>query len=85
MKRFEFDETRVSSGQFYPTDKPGSPYIYIDSGNYGPPGFPVGAYTYTADQNDNPNTFQILCAGLDEEWGTEDDLSNFWKGTRGDQ
>lgn len=85
VKRFEFDQTRVtSSGQFYPTDKPGSPYIYIDSGSYGS-GFPVGEYTYTADQNDNPNTFQILCAGLDEEWDTEDDLSNFWKGTRGDQ
>jgi prepilin-type N-terminal cleavage/methylation domain-containing protein len=30
----------------------------------------------------NPDTFQILCAGLDEEFGTDDDLSNFWKGTR---
>ncbi|MDB4365777.1 prepilin-type N-terminal cleavage/methylation domain-containing protein [Pirellulales bacterium] len=33
----------------------------------------------------NPDTFQILCAGLDETWNTDDDLSNFWKGTRGDQ
>ena len=30
----------------------------------------------------NPDTFQILCAGQDEEFGTDDDLSNFWKGTR---
>ncbi len=30
----------------------------------------------------NPDTFQILCAGRDEEFGTDDDLSNFWPGTR---
>ena len=32
----------------------------------------------------NPDTFQIICAGLDETFGTDDDLSNFWKGTRAD-
>jgi hypothetical protein len=30
----------------------------------------------------NPDTFQIICAGRDEEFGTDDDLSNFWPGTR---
>ena len=30
----------------------------------------------------NADTFQILCAGQDEEFGTDDDLSNFWPGTR---
>jgi prepilin-type N-terminal cleavage/methylation domain-containing protein len=30
----------------------------------------------------NPDTFQILCAGADEQFGTADDLSNFWPGTR---
>ena len=30
----------------------------------------------------NPDTFQILCAGRDEVFGNEDDLSNFWPGTR---
>jgi len=30
----------------------------------------------------NPDTFQILCAGRDEEFGNDDDLSNFWPGTR---
>jgi len=30
----------------------------------------------------NPDTFQILCAGLDETFGTDDDLSNCWPGTR---
>jgi type II secretory pathway pseudopilin PulG len=32
----------------------------------------------------NPDTFQILCAGRDEIFGNEDDLSNFWPSTRGD-
>jgi type II secretory pathway pseudopilin PulG len=32
----------------------------------------------------NPNSFQILCAGGDGIFGTDDDLSNFWKGTRRD-
>jgi len=30
----------------------------------------------------NEDTFQILCAGRDEKFGTDDDLSNFWPGTR---
>jgi hypothetical protein len=30
----------------------------------------------------NADTFQILCAGRDEQFGTDDDLSNFWPGTR---
>jgi hypothetical protein len=30
----------------------------------------------------NPDSFQILCAGSDEVFGTDDDLSNFWPGTR---
>jgi prepilin-type N-terminal cleavage/methylation domain-containing protein len=32
----------------------------------------------------NPDTFQILSAGRDEQWNTDDDLSNFWPGTRQD-
>jgi prepilin-type N-terminal cleavage/methylation domain-containing protein len=32
----------------------------------------------------NPDTFQILCAGRDETFGTDDDISNFWPGTRKD-
>ena len=30
----------------------------------------------------NADTFQILCAGRDEKFGTDDDMSNFWPGTR---
>jgi len=30
----------------------------------------------------NPDSFQILSAGLDGVFGNDDDMSNFWKGTR---
>ena len=49
---------------------------------------PGGPYDAEINPNGgyyNPDKFQILNAGLDEQWGTDDDLSNFWKGTRGDQ
>ena len=32
----------------------------------------------------NVDTFQILSAGRDEKFGTDDDMSNFWPGTRKD-
>jgi hypothetical protein len=32
----------------------------------------------------NPDSFQILSAGLDGVFGNDDDMSNFWKGTRKD-
>ena len=32
----------------------------------------------------NADTFQIISAGRDEKFGTDDDMSNFWPGTRGD-
>jgi len=38
----------------------------------------------TASDFANPDSFQILCAGRDEEFGSDDDLSNFWPGTRKD-
>ena len=58
VKLFDFDQNRINANQYYPADKRGSPYIYIDASNYGNgfgdvPGF-------------NTDTFQILCAGLDE-------------------
>ena len=30
----------------------------------------------------NPDSFQILSAGADQIFGNDDDMSNFWKGTR---
>ncbi len=99
-KMFDFDESRVTSAdEYHPSGKAGSPYVYIDAGNYrydddGNPvtpeilqPFTVGGNTYTADPNANPDTFQILCGGLDETFGgtgAADDLSNFWPGTRQD-
>ena len=84
---------------YHPADKPGSPYVYLPASQYGALPY-AGASNYgamrqtTSGDNQpffnagqeyfNPDTFQILCAGLDEQWGTEDDLSNFWPGTRQD-
>jgi prepilin-type N-terminal cleavage/methylation domain-containing protein len=48
--------------------------------------YSIAANTYaprirTGSEYFNPDTFQILCAGRDEQFGTDDDLSNFWPGT----
>ena len=85
-KMFEFDQTRVDqvTGAYYPADKPGSNYIYIPHTQYVGSIAEVNPVTGTWF---NENTFQILCAGQDETLATtsDDDLSNFWKGMRGDQ
>ena len=89
-----------NSGAYHPSGKSNSPFLYIDATNYGTtftfsdfaltkpmPGGPYSSVPRTPGGTDwhNPGKFQILNAGLDEQWGTDDDLSNFWKGTRGDQ
>jgi len=49
-------------------------------------GDPTPFYNVGSETNEffNTDTFQILCAGRDETFGTDDDLSNFWPGTRRD-
>jgi prepilin-type N-terminal cleavage/methylation domain-containing protein len=122
-KLFDFDSSRISSGEYHPSGKPNSPYIYIRSGTNpadgygqitsGVSGAVYGSYkpqvqiTASGTACFNPDTFQILCAGRDEIWDedcnlngvldsgedlnrnnqldrSEDDLSNFWPGTRQD-
>ncbi len=99
-KLYDEDASRVDprSKAYHPSGKPNSPFIYIDASNYGQtfvhsdvagvfeiPGGPYQAEVDSSGAFHNPGKFQILNAGLDEQWGTDDDLSNFWKGTRGDQ
>ena len=105
---FDFDKSRINiaTGGYCPSGKPESPYIYIPSSQYAGSIAEINPVTGTWY---NPDTFQILCAGIDEVWLNEDlnnndgldagedtngngeldqsddDLSNFWKGTRGDQ
>jgi prepilin-type N-terminal cleavage/methylation domain-containing protein len=99
-KLFDFDSSRISSGTYFPSGKPSSPYIYIKSGTgltdgYGVIGSGTASYSFgpntyrpevqvtlSGTQFFNPESFQILCAGRDEQWPSEDDLSNFWPGTR---
>jgi prepilin-type N-terminal cleavage/methylation domain-containing protein len=63
---------------------PTVPTWSLTGGTYYPHRLPnaSGAMNDVSQQAFNADTFQILCAGQDEEFGTEDDLSNFWKGTR---
>ena len=85
---FDFDDTRIdaASGAYHPSGKPGSPYVYIPASQYNH-GDSIAVINPVTGDYYNPDTFQILCAGQDEIWGDDsvDDLSNFWKGTRGDQ
>lgn len=94
MKLYDFDQPRVAGMLYHPSQKPNAPYLYIDNTHYddgnGSP-LTIAAFggTYGAERDAsgayfNPETFQILCAGRDETWGTDDDLSNFWPGTRGE-
>lgn len=93
-KLYDFDQPRVSGMLYHPSEKPSAPYIYIDNTHYvdgsgavlpfTAPGGTYAAELVPAGTPFNPESFQILCAGRDEQWGTEDDLSNFWPGTRGE-
>jgi len=59
--------------------------LILNSGNYLPHRVPASVadgFANPARPFFNPDTFQILCAGIDGTFGTDDDLSNFWKGTR---
>jgi prepilin-type N-terminal cleavage/methylation domain-containing protein len=92
-KLYDFDQSRIgqtttNAGQYSPSGKSDSPYIYIDSTQYGATApWAIGANKYVPQRLPdgtpaNPDTFQILCAGLDEVFGNDDDLSNCWSGTR---
>lgn len=84
-KLFDFDTSRVSGGQFTAPSKPGSPYIYIDSGSYFISGLPaIVEIDPKTTKPFNPDSFQIVCAGRDEKYGNDDDMSNFWPSTRKD-
>jgi len=106
-KLYDFDQSRIANISYYPSGKPGSPYIYINAANYTTgsgaattilsisltggtyfahrvPLSATGNFNTLTQPAFNPDTFQILCAGRDEKFGTDDDLSNFWPGTKKD-
>ena len=95
-KLYDFDTARVTGLLYSPPKSPSSPYIYIDRSRYDvslatyAPYYAHRLPSSAADSNMNtpgqlpfnPDTFQILCAGRDGVFGNDDDLSNFWPGTR---
>jgi prepilin-type N-terminal cleavage/methylation domain-containing protein len=88
--------SNIGSGavMYHIPGKPNVPYVYINAASYGPIGSPtqyiIGSGTYRAQIQTlptgpaffNADSFQVLCAGRDEQFDTDDDLSNFWPGTR---
>jgi hypothetical protein len=70
----------------YPNSWPSAPFTVPFTYSTSSQTYSIPAAKYVAQVVSgtyaNPDTFQILCAGQDEEWGTADDLSNFWPGTR---
>ena len=64
---------------------PGTQFVPADPLPAKPSGYPDAWWFTNATGSQQPfnlDTFQILCAGRDEQFGTDDDLSNFWPGTR---
>jgi prepilin-type N-terminal cleavage/methylation domain-containing protein len=90
VKLYDFDTSRVLNNSYHPPGKRESSYIYIDAASYvasNSSPIVIGSASYRAEANPaggffNPDTFQILCAGRDEIFFNDDDLSNFWPGTR---
>jgi len=98
---FEFDPARVSSNYRYLPEGCTEPYIYLKA--RGATGnkkyYPGNTYVAYGDENDNyynPESYQIISAGLDDDWGqkgnvevaegnisaaTADNIVNFGKKT----
>jgi prepilin-type N-terminal cleavage/methylation domain-containing protein len=61
------------------------PQFVLAGGTYAAQRIPAsvsGSFSAISQPAFNSDTFQILCAGIDQVFGTDDDLSNFWSGTR---
>jgi type II secretory pathway pseudopilin PulG len=93
-KLFDLDQSRKqqASGKFtgiYSADgKPEAEYWYMDCGS-SPADLAAANFQLEIDPKApvsntpfNKDTFQIVNPGRDGVWNTDDDLSNFWPGTR---
>ena len=91
VKLFDFDSSRMTqasgkyTGEYYASGKPGAQYSYMLSST--PTADLASFIPLERDSNGNvfnENTFQIVSPGRNEIFGDDDDLSNFWPGTRKD-
>jgi type II secretory pathway pseudopilin PulG len=89
-----------ANGQYKAPYSQSTPYVYFDSSRYADidgqtindAGVTVSFTVWRNSQNPknpaalplHPDTFQIISAGLDGEFFTDDDLSNMWPGTWGE-
>jgi prepilin-type N-terminal cleavage/methylation domain-containing protein len=91
---YSFDSARKQSntsnrftGEYYSSGKPESQYWYMDSTSSVAE---LAAFDFARETHPttgvvfNQDTFQIVNPGRDGVWNNDDDLSNFWPGTRKD-
>jgi prepilin-type N-terminal cleavage/methylation domain-containing protein len=91
---YSFDSSRKQSntsnrftGEYYSPGKPESQFWYMDSTSSAAD---LSAFSFARETHPttgavfNNDTFQIVNPGRDGVWNNDDDLSNFWPGTRKD-
>jgi hypothetical protein len=89
---FSFDTSRKAqnsskrfTGEYSAPGNPDAQYWYMDSTSSAAE---LATFSFAREIDPstglafNQDTFQIVNPGSDGSWGTDDDLSNFWPGTR---
>jgi len=71
---FEFEASRLSTSDYtYTPNGCIEPFVYLKArGATGNKSYPTGSYVAYKDTNNNwynPETYQLISAGLDDEWG----------------
>lgn len=78
------DSSRYSAVDTLAVPGVGQWYVWRNDMTFNPSANPPGSPLISNSGYFNPDTFQIISAGLDGEYFTDDDLSNMWPSTWGD-